>query len=50
MQAHPDRLVFIDKTSVKTNLTRQYGRSCAESASKWMPSLVRGERKRSLQA
>ncbi|MEN8839948.1 MAG: transposase [Octadecabacter sp.] len=27
MQAHPDRLVFIDETSVKTNLTRQYGRS-----------------------
>jgi len=27
MQAHPDRLVFIDVTSVKTNLTRQYGRS-----------------------
>ena len=27
MQAHPDRVVFIDETSVKTNLTRQYGRS-----------------------
>ena len=27
MQAHTDRLVFIDETSVKTNLTRQYGRS-----------------------
>ena len=27
MQAHPDQLMFIDKTSVKTNLTRQYGRS-----------------------
>ena len=27
MQAHPDRLVFIYETSVKTNLTRQYGRS-----------------------
>ena len=27
MQAHPDRLIFIDKTSVRTNLTRQYGRS-----------------------
>ena len=26
-QAHPDRLVFIDETSVKTNLARQYGRS-----------------------
>lgn len=27
MRKHPDRLVFIDETSVKTNLTRQYGRS-----------------------
>jgi hypothetical protein len=27
MQAHRDQLVFIDETSVKTNLTRQYGRS-----------------------
>ena len=27
MQAHPDRLVFIDETSVKTNLTRLRGRS-----------------------
>ena len=27
MQAHPDRLIFIDETSVKTNLTRQYGLS-----------------------
>ena len=27
MQAQPDRLVFIDETSVKTNLTRQRGRS-----------------------
>lgn len=26
MQAHPDRLVFIDETSVKTNLTRLRGR------------------------
>ena len=31
MQAHPDRLVFIDETSVKTNLTRQYGGSLCES-------------------
>ena len=31
MQAHPDRLVFIDETSVKTNLTRQYGRSLCGS-------------------
>lgn len=31
MQKHPDRRVFIDETSVKTNLTRQYGRSlCAK--------------------
>ena len=27
MRAHPDRLVFIDETSVKTNLTRLRGRS-----------------------
>ncbi len=27
VQAHPDRLVFIDETSVKTNLTRLRGRS-----------------------
>ena len=27
MQAYAERLVFIDETSVKTNLTRQYGRS-----------------------
>ncbi len=27
MQTHPDRLVFIDETSVKTNLTRLRGRS-----------------------
>ena len=27
MQAHPDRLVFIDETSIKTNLTRLRGRS-----------------------
>jgi hypothetical protein len=27
MQAHPDWLFFINETSVKTNLTRQYGRS-----------------------
>ena len=27
MRAHPERLVFIDETSVKTNLTRQRGRS-----------------------
>ena len=27
MRKHPDRLVFIDETSVKTNLTHQYGRS-----------------------
>ena len=27
MQAHPDRLVFIGETSVKTNLTRLRGRS-----------------------
>jgi len=27
MQAHPERLVFIDETSVKTNLTRLRGRS-----------------------
>ena len=27
MQAQPDCLVFIDETSVKTNLTRQRGRS-----------------------
>ena len=27
MHAHPDRLVFIYETSVKTNLTRRYGRS-----------------------
>jgi hypothetical protein len=27
MQAHPDRIVFIDETSVKTNLTRLRGRS-----------------------
>ena len=27
MQAHPDRLVFINETSVKTNLTRPRGRS-----------------------
>jgi len=27
MQAHPDRHVFIDETSVKTNLTRLRGRS-----------------------
>ena len=27
MQAQPNRLVFIDETSVKTNLTRQRGRS-----------------------
>jgi transposase len=27
MQEHPDRLVFIDETSVKNNLTCQYGRS-----------------------
>jgi transposase len=27
MQAHPDRLVFIDETSVKTNMTRLRGRS-----------------------
>ena len=27
MQVHPDRLVFIDETSVKTNLTRLRGRS-----------------------
>lgn len=27
MQAHPDRLVFIDETSVKTNLTSLRGRS-----------------------
>jgi len=27
MQAHPDRPVFIDETSVKTNLTRLRGRS-----------------------
>jgi hypothetical protein len=25
VQAHPDRLVFIDEISVKTNLIRQYG-------------------------
>ena len=27
MQSHPDRLVFIDETSIKTNLTRLRGRS-----------------------
>lgn len=27
MQAHPDRLVFIDETAVKTNLTRLRGRN-----------------------
>ena len=27
MRAHPERLVFIDETSVKTNLIRQRGRS-----------------------
>ena len=27
MQAHPDRLVYIDETSIKTNLTRLRGRS-----------------------
>ena len=27
MRAHPESLVFIDETSVKTNLTRQRGRS-----------------------
>lgn len=27
MRAHPERLVFIDETSIKTNLTRQRGRS-----------------------
>ena len=27
MRAHPDRLVFIDETSIKTNLTRLRGRS-----------------------
>ena len=27
MQAHPDRLVFIDETSIKTNLTSLRGRS-----------------------
>jgi hypothetical protein len=27
MQAHPDRVVFIDETSVKTKMTRLRGRS-----------------------
>jgi hypothetical protein len=26
MQGYPQRIVFIDNTSVKTNLTRKYGR------------------------
>ena len=48
MQAHPDRLVFIDKTSVKTNLTRQLGRIGADGhlagfGWSWTPRSVQGD-------
>ncbi len=44
VSAQPDHLVFIDETSVKTNLTRQRvaGRS-EESGSLWMPLSGHGE-------